>query len=505
MRLGRNLVAGIANSVCSAVVGLAVVPFYLKYLGVEAYGLIGFYTTALMLLSLLDLGLAATINREVARSVETESLADIRGLLQTLYPVYFGTAVLIALIGFLISPLIAEYWLQSKKFNSDILKNILTMMILVVACRWPIGLYLGALMGMQRIVLASAINMLVVVVGSVGGVFVLAFVSADIEAFFLWQACVAVLYVLLIRRCAWRLIGRDEKNQFSFDRLKKIWRFSIGMSGVAVTGVILIQLDKIVLSRMLTLEEFGHYTLAGVLASGLYVVLTPVFNAIYPRMSAMVVSGDIQRLTIFYKVGTRLFLAVLLPIATTAIIFSKEIVYLWTGDKAISESSAPIVSVMLVGTTLNGIMHFPYALQLAYGETRLPFIINCVLLATMLPLLYLLTARFGAFGGGVAWAALNTIYVLVGTLVTHKYLLRGVGLKWLSIDVALPLVVTSVISGCGCYFVQAQTDSIFLRLAFGVMLGMLSFFAIVALSPELKRIAIRVLNSLIFNQNLIKK
>ena len=41
MTLSRNLLAGLINSVWSAFIGLAVIPFYLKYLGVEAYGLIG--------------------------------------------------------------------------------------------------------------------------------------------------------------------------------------------------------------------------------------------------------------------------------------------------------------------------------------------------------------------------------------------------------------------------------------------------------------------------------
>ena len=66
MSLRRNLLAGLANSVWSALVSLAVVPFYLKYLGIEAYGLIGFFVTTQAILSLLDMGMAPTINREVA-------------------------------------------------------------------------------------------------------------------------------------------------------------------------------------------------------------------------------------------------------------------------------------------------------------------------------------------------------------------------------------------------------------------------------------------------------
>ena len=42
-------------------------PFYIKLLGIEAYGLVGFYVTLLAALQVLDLGISPTINREMAR------------------------------------------------------------------------------------------------------------------------------------------------------------------------------------------------------------------------------------------------------------------------------------------------------------------------------------------------------------------------------------------------------------------------------------------------------
>ena len=46
---------------------LAVVPLYLRLLGAEAYGLVGLFTTVMVAATALDLGLGATLNREVAR------------------------------------------------------------------------------------------------------------------------------------------------------------------------------------------------------------------------------------------------------------------------------------------------------------------------------------------------------------------------------------------------------------------------------------------------------
>jgi len=52
MSLRRNVLAGLINSTWTVLLGLAVVPMYLKYLGIEAYGLIVFFMTLQALLQL---------------------------------------------------------------------------------------------------------------------------------------------------------------------------------------------------------------------------------------------------------------------------------------------------------------------------------------------------------------------------------------------------------------------------------------------------------------------
>jgi len=84
MRLGWNLLAGLTNSAWTALIGVLATPFYLHYLGIESYGLIGFFTTLLTLLQLLDLGLSPTMNREAARHAAVGDLRGVRHLLRSL-------------------------------------------------------------------------------------------------------------------------------------------------------------------------------------------------------------------------------------------------------------------------------------------------------------------------------------------------------------------------------------------------------------------------------------
>ena len=63
----RNVVANYIGSFCQALLGFLFVPLYIKYLGIESYGLIGLSVSLSALLRLADLGLSSTLSREFAR------------------------------------------------------------------------------------------------------------------------------------------------------------------------------------------------------------------------------------------------------------------------------------------------------------------------------------------------------------------------------------------------------------------------------------------------------
>ena len=64
---------------------LAFIPLYIKYLGIEAYGLIGLFAVLQAWLVLLDMGMSPTLSREMARFTGGHhSPQSIRDLLRTL-------------------------------------------------------------------------------------------------------------------------------------------------------------------------------------------------------------------------------------------------------------------------------------------------------------------------------------------------------------------------------------------------------------------------------------
>lgn len=487
MSLSRNLLAGLASSIWSALLGLAVVPFYLKYLGHEAYGLIGFFVTMQALIQFLDMGMASTINREVSRGFVSGDLKETSRLLHTLAVVYWIVAAAISVLILILAPFIAEYWLQSKQFSQKTISQAVMLMGLVIACRWPLGLYQGVLIGAQRLSVSSRINIVMATISSLGAVAIIALASPSIETFFVWQACSGLTHTLIMRAAAWRVVGKEKNNYFDLFNLKSVWRFTAGMSGIGLSALIFTQLDKVILSKMLSLTDFGAYMLATAVVSGLYIFVAPLYNIIYPRFSALVATGEIEKLTYFYRLGTQLISATLFPLAMLLAIFSKDFVVLWTNNVELASKSAPVISLLAIGSALHGVMHFPYALQLAYGMTRLPLMINIILMIFLTPLIIFFSKTYGALGGALAWLILHGFYLFLGSWLTHRHLLKGIGVQWLLRDVGFSLSLSLLVGTVGYCLIKNTEFSIFLRLFSGAVMALVAFFISILGSSELKK------------------
>ena len=67
MSLKKNIAANYVSQIYLIVISIAILPIYMKYMGAEAYGLVGFFAMLQGLFALLDFGLTPTISRQTAQ------------------------------------------------------------------------------------------------------------------------------------------------------------------------------------------------------------------------------------------------------------------------------------------------------------------------------------------------------------------------------------------------------------------------------------------------------
>src|SRR5579862_307017 len=114
MSLGRNIVAGLVNSIWSAILGLVAVRFYLRFVGIDGYGLIAFAGTVQGIVQVLDFGLAMTVNREIALRSGATNYTEVRALVRSAALIYWMVALIIACVVAALAPILARHWLESN-------------------------------------------------------------------------------------------------------------------------------------------------------------------------------------------------------------------------------------------------------------------------------------------------------------------------------------------------------------------------------------------------------
>ncbi len=442
--IGRSLAFSILAKGWGALIALLAVPLYAKLIGIEAYGMVGLFTSFSILIGFLDFGLGTTLTRELAKiPAEKATLAHSRDLLRTFELVYLIIALFIVILVFALATPVAFYWVKHQELNKSEIVNALSLAGLCLACQWPNNLYTSGLVGIQKQI---PLAITTIFFSSIRVLLTLALVwrEPNLQSFFLGQILSAIIQTVATRWLLWgSLTQAGHKPKLNFAIMKSGLRFAGGITGITITSVILTQLDKVILSKTLSLSDFGLYALIGSLTTGLYVLISPLFSVMFPRFSSLVHQGDYEKLANLYQTSSQVMALLIFPIVFLFSVFAQHVLYVWTGNNELALNGAWILAMLMIGNGCNGIMNMPYALQLAFGRTKLALLVNLGTIVLLIPIIWWAALNYGAMGGATVWALLNlTIIIIIPNLI-HRSLLRQEKKRWYTISVMLPLFINA--------------------------------------------------------------
>jgi O-antigen/teichoic acid export membrane protein len=241
------------------------------------------------------------------------------------------------------------------------------------------------------------------------------------------------------------------RSRFQISQLKSVWRFAAGMSLNSVLGLILFQLDKIILIKILPLQMFGYYAVASTAAVAVTYLGGPLFTTFLPRYTQLYAAEDGERLKATYRISCRLNAIITIPTVIILVCFSKEALLIWTQNPDIAEHAHLFLSLLAIGYGLNQLAYLPFALQVAAGWVKLSVYTNTAALLVIVPLLIIATRLYGGVGAAVVWIALNSIYVFIYVNILHGRVLKGEARQWYA-GLMLPLVLAVGVGVLGRHF-----------------------------------------------------
>lgn len=450
MSLKRNIFANTASQVYVTVIGIVIVPQYIKYMGVEAYGLVGFFTMLQAWFNLLDMGLTPTMARETARF--RGGMTDVLGY-RRLVRSLEGVFLIVALVGgsamFAASGYIARDWLKAGQLPLAQVYSAVSLMAVIVALRWMSGLYRGAITGSEELVWLGGYNSIIATFRFVGVLAALILIGATPTVFFAYQLCIAVSELSGLMLKAYRLlpgIPPGARLPWSWAPLRSVLKFSLTIGAVSAIWVMVTQTDKLLLSKLLPLAEYGYFILAVLVAGGVMIVSGPISGAIMPRLAKLEAQGDHERLVRIYRQATQLVAVIAGAAAVTVSYCAEPLLWAWTGDANLAREAGPILALYAAGNGILAVSAFPYYLQYAKGDLRLHLIGHVCFIVLLIPSLLWSAGKYGGVGAGYVWLTINAIYLMAWVPLVHRKFVPGLHARWFGQDA---LAIIAVVAGAG--------------------------------------------------------
>ncbi len=462
------------------VIGVLMLPFNVAYLGQSAYGLWVLAASIPMYFSMLDLGYGVA---QVKFAAQYRARRDREGLNQIVSTLFFLFTI-IGLIAFAVGAVIAfnlERFFQVTPEQSSTGRQVLLIISLYVALGFPFSVFGGVVNGFQR----HFLNGFVSIGTSIAVAIVnLAVVMAGYGLVELVAATTAVRLLAYIgyRANAYRAFPglSIRPAHVKLSRLGEVTGFSAFILLIDLANKLNYSTDAIVIGAFMSTAAIAVWAVAQRLITTTQGLTTQINASLFPIVVDIATLGEMARLRRVFLQGTRLSLAMVIPIAVALGLLAEPLVLAWVG-KDFSES-VPVIYILAAAVIIRVGNSTATTLLKGAGRHGLLAGANLLMALANLALSVALVGRYGLIG-----VALGTLVPLavVSVLVLFPAACRRVELPlpeavsqgvwpsvWPILPVALLLLFTRNLVGASLPAVAAQAvvagslyAIIFLRLA----------------------------------------
>lgn len=459
MMLRRNLIANSINQATAFSLNIVAVPLYLSLLGAAQYGLVGFALIVQMWVNLLDVGMSGTLSREMTRlKIGAESENEVNSFLRSLDLIFIASGMGIIVAAIVSRDWWAQNWFGDTVLPAEMVSQSVFLIAALSAARLLALLYRGGVMGLERQVFGSTVG----IVSALARLFLpLPFIlrDGDVRLLFAAWLLISIIETLVLRRELAKAFSASLGfAHFSWNALRRRAGLWSGVAFLSLIWTLITQADKVVLSKELSLAQFGEYTVVTVLSTAILTIPTPIVLAYQPRLIAAVESGDLVQIRRLMADAAQLILlfAVVPALALAATPFNAVIG--WTGNPAVARAITDYAAPYLLGSAVVAFAPLIYAVQFAHGNLRLLLRANILSAVFLVPAVIYVADAYGARGAALLWLAMAALWLLAYYPIA---LVRFCGLQiadFAKIGAAIVLLVAGTLAVAHIWPVRALRE-----------------------------------------------
>lgn len=399
--LVRNTLLNFIGKVVPLLAGVVIIPFIVRGLGTERFGLLSLSWAILSYFTLFDLGLGKATTKYVAEALAKGKEDWVPSLVWTAVTVQTALGIVGFLILVGITPVLVQYILNIPQYLWDEAKATFYLLAFSVPAVLISGSFQGALEARQRFDLVNivkitfdALTFLMPLVGlrlgfSLPGIMVLILLTR-------FGALIAFVILTL------RIDPRLTKFRCSLAILPNFLSFGGWITVFYIINPFFMYTDRFLIGSLVSISAVAYYSAPFEIVNRLRVIPASLTMTLFPAFTFLASVKNWQRIGMLFTKSVKYTLLSLSPVILVLGFFANEILEIWLGFDFAAKSTV-VLQILTIGILTTCIAYLPHGLLLGIGRPDIPVKFNLIELPIYIGIAWVLINQWGIVGAAAAW------------------------------------------------------------------------------------------------------
>jgi O-antigen/teichoic acid export membrane protein len=400
--LSRNTMINLVGLGLPLIVAVITMPFVIRGLGTERFGILAFAWAIIGYFSMFDLGLGRASTKYVAEALGGGRQESVPSIVKTAVTTQAVLGFLGGLFLAVITPLLVERFLNIRQDLVAEARLSFYLLSLSIPAVLVSGSFRGVLEAAQRFDLVNAVrapfsaaNFLLPLIGVFLGYGLPGIVALLVT--FRWLA-LAILCFLYIRLFSpWKVPSR-----FRLADLRILVSFGVWVTVSSIIGPVLVYLDRFIIGILQTMTAVAHYSAPYEMVVRLIIIPSSIVATLFPAFSALIGANEQSKNKEILVRSSKYLFLVTAPIVALMIFFAEDILTVWLG-KEFAQRSTLVFQILSIGVLFNSLAYLPHSLIQAMGRPDVPAKFHLIELVLYVGLAWFLIGKFAVVGAALAW------------------------------------------------------------------------------------------------------
>jgi O-antigen/teichoic acid export membrane protein len=446
----RNAAFNLVGELAAFCIGVICIPYVVRKLGTDAFGILSIAWMLLGYMSLFDLGLSRATTKFVAEAMSKGGHQEISSLVWT----SVSFQLLLGVLGGSLlaggAHLLAEKILKiplplvAEAKNSFLLLAIAVPIVLVTNC------LRGVLEATQQFDLINYIKTPTSILMFASPLLLIP-LGGRLPSIILLMTLFRFLAMLAFLKVCLSFLSRvGEPLTFDGRTLRRLLTYGSWVTVSNIAGPLLLYADRFVIGTLLSVAAVAYYAGPADMVNRALVIPASLGTTLFPAFSSLEAAGAKEKLVDIYGRSLKYLAVIMGPPLLFIAAFSGDILRVWLGPLFAQQGSRPL-QILALAVFINSLGLFPYNLLQGAGRPDLTALFHVLELPLHLGLVWILVSRMGITGAAVAvavrilidtallvwacsWVGLASLRAIHGTGVTKGIL----GLCLISVTMFTP-------------------------------------------------------------------